>query len=186
MSKPKAYQPEKGYMFQIMRWDEFNREWESVDYSRDKADNKYLLNEYRISDRSGRYKSYQLPQKYWPVLPQRRLITEFLLSDFEASQTESISEGHTSNMIKEDYPSPSKGGVRLFRSRMTKADGESFDNPISIEVLDTFEFIWVEVAVYHNFSLDKKLFSYVQSKDFQIKDEMWLKRYFRRQVFSRI
>ncbi|MGG4105184.1 hypothetical protein AAXB25_14805 [Paenibacillus lautus] len=66
MSKPKAYAPEQGYMFQILVMCPNEREYEHCDYAKDKADKKYLLGEYRLAYGAGfRFKTETLPQKYW-------------------------------------------------------------------------------------------------------------------------
>jgi hypothetical protein len=68
MSKPKAYVPEQGYMYQILcRHLQYNgREWEHCDYAKDFKDKKYLLGEYRLAYPAGyEFKSILLPEKYW-------------------------------------------------------------------------------------------------------------------------
>ena len=65
MSRPKAYDPQHGYRYQILRYDEYNREYDHVDYAKDRTEKNYLMNEYGIADRVGRYKAIELPQKFW-------------------------------------------------------------------------------------------------------------------------
>lgn len=68
MSMPKAYEPEKGYQFQILcRHPEYNgREWEHCDYARDIKDKNYLIKEYRLAYGSGyQFQAISLPVKYW-------------------------------------------------------------------------------------------------------------------------
>ena len=66
MSQPKAYSPEYGYKYQILAWDSYNREYDHLDYAKDKTEKDYLLNEYRIAYPSGsQFKTILLPQKYW-------------------------------------------------------------------------------------------------------------------------
>lgn len=64
MSRPKAYDPQHGYRYQILRYDEYNREYDHVDYAKDRTEKNYLLGEYRLADR-GIYKAIELPQKFW-------------------------------------------------------------------------------------------------------------------------
>lgn len=67
MPYPKAYEPERGYQYQILcRHPEYNgREWEHCDYAVDRKDLKYLLGEYRLCYIGFEFKSILLPQKYW-------------------------------------------------------------------------------------------------------------------------
>lgn len=63
MSRPKAYSPEYGYRYQILAYDRYNREYDHLDYAKDREEREYLLKEYRMS-MSG-LKAIELPQKYW-------------------------------------------------------------------------------------------------------------------------
>lgn len=63
MTMPKAYSPEYGYKYQILMYDEYNREYDHLDYAKDKKELNFLLGEYRMN--GGRYKSILLPRKYW-------------------------------------------------------------------------------------------------------------------------
>lgn len=65
MAYPKAYQPTYGQKYQILLYDEYNREYDHLDYAKDKQELKFILTEYRISIPSGRVKTITLPQKYW-------------------------------------------------------------------------------------------------------------------------
>lgn len=68
MSKPKAYDPQQGYKYQILcRNQKYNgREWEHCDYAKDKTEKNYLINEYRLAYGVGyEFKSILLPVKYW-------------------------------------------------------------------------------------------------------------------------
>jgi hypothetical protein len=68
MTMPKAYQPEQGYMFQILtRNTAYDREWDSLDHAKDRADLNYLLGEYRLAYRGNghEFKVIPLPRKYW-------------------------------------------------------------------------------------------------------------------------
>lgn len=68
MTMPKDYRPEQGYMYQILtRNVSYDRTWEHLDHAVDKADLKYLLEEYRIAYRGQgfEFKTIRLPQKYW-------------------------------------------------------------------------------------------------------------------------
>jgi hypothetical protein len=63
MTMPKAYCPEYGYKYQILCWDSYNREYDHIDYAKDKEEKNYLLAEYIMV--GGIYKSIPLPKKYW-------------------------------------------------------------------------------------------------------------------------
>lgn len=68
MSKPKAYEPEEGYMYQILcRHPVYNgREWEHCDYATSRKDLKYLLGEYKLCYPGYEFQSILLPERYWP------------------------------------------------------------------------------------------------------------------------
>lgn len=68
MTRPKAYDPLQGYMYQILVRDvNYDREWESLDHARDREDLKYLMGEYRLvyQGTGSELKTIQLPKKYW-------------------------------------------------------------------------------------------------------------------------
>jgi hypothetical protein len=68
MTLPKAYEPQSGYMYQILTRNIWNKgEWESCDYATDKEDKNYLLGEYKLAynEPSTEFKVIKLPQKYW-------------------------------------------------------------------------------------------------------------------------
>lgn len=66
MSKPKAYDPQHGYQFQILCRN--GSEWEHCDYATDSADRRYLLGEYRLAYGPGwEFRTLQLPRRYWPT-----------------------------------------------------------------------------------------------------------------------
>jgi hypothetical protein len=67
MSKPKAYDPQQGYQYQIFIKSPYERELEGLDYAKDYQDLKYLLNEYRLAYRgqSVGFSYTKLPRKYW-------------------------------------------------------------------------------------------------------------------------
>lgn len=67
MTRPKAYDPQQGYQYQILfRYSGI--EWEHCDYAVDKVDKNYLLREYRMAPRDqGEYKAIPLPKKYHGV-----------------------------------------------------------------------------------------------------------------------
>lgn len=66
MTLPKAYEPCNGQMYQILLWDSYNREYDHLDYAKDSAEKKNLLDEYRLAYGAGfRFKTIKLPQKYW-------------------------------------------------------------------------------------------------------------------------
>jgi hypothetical protein len=68
MSYPKAYEPQSGYMYQILMKNPGERAFESLDYAVDRSDKNYLLNEYGLAYRGMgiELKTIQLPEKYWP------------------------------------------------------------------------------------------------------------------------
>jgi len=67
MSKPKAYEPQQGYRYQVLcRNQHYDRAWEHCDYAKDKTEKNYLIGEYRMAYGVGyEFKSILLPQKYW-------------------------------------------------------------------------------------------------------------------------
>lgn len=68
MPKPKAYAPEQGYMYQILVWDKYNREYDHLDYATNKEDKSNLMNEYWLAYPKGTvFKVILLPKKYWKV-----------------------------------------------------------------------------------------------------------------------
>lgn len=68
MSKPKAYSPADGYVFQIFtRQIGHGVQWEHCDYAKDANEKKYLIGEYRLAYGSSfEFKSIMLPMRYWP------------------------------------------------------------------------------------------------------------------------
>lgn len=65
MSKPKAYAPEHGYLYQILCRQ--GREWEHCDYAMSTNELKELLVEYKIAyGPRFEFCSIRLPMKYWP------------------------------------------------------------------------------------------------------------------------
>lgn len=67
MTMPKAYEPCQGQMYQLLLWDNYNREYDHLDYAKDRQERDYLLSEYRLAFRGqgARFKTIQLPKKYW-------------------------------------------------------------------------------------------------------------------------
>lgn len=67
MTNPKAYSPEKGYMYQILVKFPQSREYEHCDYAVNTADKKYLLENYRMAYKGtgASFRVIPLPQKYW-------------------------------------------------------------------------------------------------------------------------
>lgn len=64
MRYPKAYEPQKGYMYQILCTNEI--EWEHCDYAVDTNERNYLIKEYQMAYGNGyKFKSITLPKKYW-------------------------------------------------------------------------------------------------------------------------
>lgn len=67
MGRPKAYDPQEGYKYQILVMCPGERSYEHCDYATDCADKKCLLGNYRLSYGAGfAFKTILLPQKYWP------------------------------------------------------------------------------------------------------------------------
>jgi hypothetical protein len=64
MTRPKAYSPVVGYKYQILQYDNYNREYDHLDYAKDKQEKEFLLKEYRLSGATG-LKTIELPRKYW-------------------------------------------------------------------------------------------------------------------------
>lgn len=69
MTRPKAYDPQQGYKYQILtRYNPDGNEWEHCDYAKDKAERNYLLNEYYIAYGPGfSFTWLTLPRKYWAI-----------------------------------------------------------------------------------------------------------------------
>lgn len=66
MTKPIAYDPQQGYMFQILVKTPYDIAYEHCDYAEDKADKKHLLNEYQLAfGVRHTFKVITLPKKYW-------------------------------------------------------------------------------------------------------------------------
>jgi hypothetical protein len=67
MPRPQAYDPQDGYMFQILVRTPYDRAYESLDHAVDKSDLKHLLTEYGLVYRGQphEFKTIRLPQKYW-------------------------------------------------------------------------------------------------------------------------
>lgn len=68
MTKPKAYDPQEGYRYQILcRNPQYSREWEHCDYAKDRAEKDFLIGEYKLSYGPGwEFKHEFLPMKFWP------------------------------------------------------------------------------------------------------------------------
>lgn len=185
--KPKAYEPEHGYSYQIF-WRQYTREWEHLDYARDLIDLRFLLAEYRLAQ-SGEYGVLALPKQYRPDTPAHVTPLKSLIHSADYwDKCEVLSQGHTSNMVldvKVIGDNSKNGGIRVFNSRMRKEDGAEFEREISVEVYNTFEYCWQEVFKYDASKIKddarlaifkggecKPLFAYeVTGKD-------WFKRYF--------
>lgn len=68
MGRPKAYNPEQGYKYQILSRNPryIGLEWEHCDYAVGEQDRDFLLSEYRLAYGLGwEFKSLLLPKKYW-------------------------------------------------------------------------------------------------------------------------
>lgn len=69
MTKPKVYEPEQGYKYQIFCKESGESEWEHCDYAENSIEKNYLVNEYQMAYGAGFvFKSIRLPQKYWKEL----------------------------------------------------------------------------------------------------------------------
>lgn len=93
MTKPKAYDPQEGYQFQIFcRNQQYGGAWEHCDYAVDRADKDHLTGEYKIAYGPGwEFKHEFLPMKFWPkrasALATAVLICCFWLCFAQAAQT---------------------------------------------------------------------------------------------------
>ena len=68
MAKPKAYEPQQGYRYQILcRNQQYDgKTWEHCDYAKDSQEKNYLLGEYRLAYGAGyEFGVYPFPRKYW-------------------------------------------------------------------------------------------------------------------------
>lgn len=66
MTMPIAYEPQHGYKYQLLSWYGSERQWEHLDYAKDKEEKGYLMGEYRASfGPEYRFKAILLPKKYW-------------------------------------------------------------------------------------------------------------------------
>lgn len=74
MPRPKAYEPQSGYKFQILcRNQQQDRAWEHCDYAVDAADKRLLLDNYRTAYGAGwEFNTILLPAKYWPTFVESR------------------------------------------------------------------------------------------------------------------
>ena len=68
MSRPKAYDPQDGFKYQILcRCVSISREWEHCDYATDATDRKHLITNYRQAYGTGwEFQTITLPRKHWP------------------------------------------------------------------------------------------------------------------------
>lgn len=68
MSRPKAYDPQPGYKYQILcRYNRSSsREWEHCDYAKTTKEKNDLLEEYRLAYHGEfSFKVIALPKQYW-------------------------------------------------------------------------------------------------------------------------
>ncbi len=67
MTKPQAYDPQDGYMFQLFARNlSYGKTWEHCDYAKDRTERNYLQAEYAMAYGAGwEFKSIRLPRKYW-------------------------------------------------------------------------------------------------------------------------
>ena len=65
MTQPKAYEPQRGYKYQILT--KYIKEaWEHCDYAKDRQEKHYLLSEYRMAYGADfTFKTITLPKKFW-------------------------------------------------------------------------------------------------------------------------
>lgn len=69
MSRPKAYDPQEGYKYQILTRANGEREWEHCDYAETRLERNHLIAEYDMAYAGGfQFKTILLPAKYWPPL----------------------------------------------------------------------------------------------------------------------
>jgi hypothetical protein len=68
--KPKAYDPQDGYRYQILcRNPQYGREWEHCDYATDRSDRAHLLANYRQAYGAGwEFRTFELPRRCWATL----------------------------------------------------------------------------------------------------------------------
>ncbi len=68
MPKPKAYDPQYGYKYQILcRNQSYDRAWEHCEYAVSRQEKNYLIGETRMAYGAGwEFQSILLPRKYWP------------------------------------------------------------------------------------------------------------------------
>lgn len=101
MTMPKAYEPFQDQMFQFLLWDEFNREYDHLDYAEDKEEKKHLLTEYRLVYSGGqRIKVITLPQKYWKK--KEKDGNEKMVSTVNHMRFEKFEKSNTINVYAED------------------------------------------------------------------------------------
>ena len=78
MSQPKAYDPQQGYMYQILCRNG-GREWEHCDYAVSRWDKDYLLGEYQLAYGGGwEFKVIRLPATYHPSRQSKEYLTSML------------------------------------------------------------------------------------------------------------
>ena len=66
MAKPKAYDPQQGYKYQIFVKTPYDRALEHCDYAVDRKDLKYLIENYQEAyGAENSFSWVMLPQKYW-------------------------------------------------------------------------------------------------------------------------
>lgn len=78
MTMPKAYDPQHGYMFQILVKCPGSREYEHCDYGKSRTETARLVKEYRLAYGPGfSFKVITLPRKYWthPGAPSSCMIS---------------------------------------------------------------------------------------------------------------
>lgn len=77
MGRPKAYDPQSGYKYQILCAGPGQRELEHCDYAVDRADKKHLIENYQQAYGAGwRFSTIVLPRKFWPKAHKERKLGE--------------------------------------------------------------------------------------------------------------
>ena len=68
MSRPKAYDPQLGYRFQILcRNPACSREWEHCDYAENRKERNQLIQDCSVAYGPGwEFKTILQPSRYWP------------------------------------------------------------------------------------------------------------------------
>jgi len=80
MTKPVAYEPLEGQMFQIFARSE-SRVWESIDYADSIDERIYLMDEYRLAYGGGwEFKYIKLPRRFWKKAECKYRVGDYFIS----------------------------------------------------------------------------------------------------------